>query len=119
MHGNRLVALLAIANLSLLVSAVRGQASNPVQRDDLAAGVVIEKVTSSSDPTQSYALYLPSTYTPTRKFPILYCFDPGARGAFPVNRFKEAAEKYNYIVVGSNISRNFATQPLSKTMSNL
>jgi pimeloyl-ACP methyl ester carboxylesterase len=91
----------------------------PARPADLAAGVVIEKVTSSSDPTQSYALYLPSAYTPTRKFPILYCFDPGARGAFPVNRFKEAAEKYNYIVVGSNNSRNFATQPLSKTMSNL
>ena len=37
---------------------------------------------------------------------MLYAFDPGARGRVPVERFKEAAEKYGWIVLGSNNSRN-------------
>src|SRR5438034_7497597 len=69
-------------------------------------GVVIDRVASAGDQTKSYALYLPTTYTRERKFPVIYCFDPGARGAVPVERFKDAAEKYEYIVVGSNNSRN-------------
>ena len=41
-----------------------------------------------------------------------------ARGAVPVARFKDAAEKYGYIVVGSNNSRN-GPQPLSEIVSDL
>jgi dienelactone hydrolase len=59
-----------------------------------------------NDPNQSYALYLPSNYSPDRKWPILYAFDPRARGKVPLERFKDAAEQYNWIVVGSNNSRN-------------
>ena len=131
MHRRNILAWLPIATIFLLASAGNSQnrAQNSAQnnsqdnkaakQDDLTLAVVIEKVISKSDPAQSYALYLPSTYTPTRKFPILYCFDPGARGAVPVTRFKEGAEKYNYIVVGSNNSRNFPNQPLSQMMRNL
>lgn len=39
-------------------------------------------------------------------WPILYAFDPAAPGALPVERFREGAEKYGYIVVGSHKSRN-------------
>ncbi len=42
---------------------------------------------------------------------MLYAFDPGARGKIPVERFKEAAEKFGWIVVGSNNSRNGALPP--------
>jgi hypothetical protein len=55
---------------------------------------------------QSYALYLPSTYSANRKWPIIYVFDPGGRGAIAVETIRAAAEKYGYIVVGSNNSRN-------------
>jgi predicted esterase len=63
-------------------------------------------VTCTADATESYALYLPSNYSPDRKWPILYAFDPGARGKQPVERFKEAAERYGWILAGSNNSRN-------------
>jgi predicted esterase len=59
-----------------------------------------------NDRNQSYALYLPSNYQPDRKWPVLYAFDPRARGKVPLERFKDAAEKYGWIVVGSNNSRN-------------
>lgn len=78
----------------------------------LAAGQIIERVVCKADQSQSYALFLPSGYTPDRKWPIIYCFDPGARGSLPVERFKEAAEKYGYIVVGSNNSRNGPGVPM-------
>jgi dienelactone hydrolase len=74
--------------------------------DEPPKGRVVEQVSVARDPTQHYALYLPVAYTRARRYPVLYCFDPGGRGALPVSRFKDAAEKYGYVVVGSNNSRN-------------
>src|SRR5262245_5494578 len=82
-----------------------------VHSDELAKGQVIPKVVCQSDADQSYALYLPSNYSTGRKWPILYAFDPGARGSVPVERFKVAAEKVGFIVVGSNNSRNGPWEP--------
>ncbi|OYU98918.1 MAG: hypothetical protein CFE26_26705, partial [Verrucomicrobiales bacterium VVV1] len=59
-----------------------------------------------ADPKQTYALYVPTCYVPTRKWPVIFCFDPGARGRVPVERLQAAAEKYGYIVAGSLNSRN-------------
>jgi predicted esterase len=73
---------------------------------EIPKGQLIEKVTCANNAAQTYALYLPSNYDPKRKWPILYAFDPGGRGKIPVERFKEAAEKFGWIVVGSNTSRN-------------
>jgi predicted esterase len=76
------------------------------QTDSITKGQIVERIEALNDSSQSYALYLPSNYTPDRKWPVLYAFDPGARGRVPVERFKEAAEKYGWIVLGSNNSRN-------------
>jgi predicted esterase len=76
------------------------------QSDAIPRGQIVERIEALNDSSQSYALYLPSNYTPDRKWPVLYAFDPGARGRVPVERFKEAAEKYGWIVLGSNNSRN-------------
>jgi hypothetical protein len=76
----------------------------------LPQGQVVAKVPCRADPAQSYALYLPSNYGPEKTWPILYAFDPGARGNVSVEDFKGAAEEYGYIVVGSNNSRNAALE---------
>ena len=76
------------------------------QTDTIPRGQIVERIEALNDPSQSYALYIPSNYTPDRKWPILFAFDPRARGRAPVERFKEAAEKYGWIVLGSNNSRN-------------
>jgi dienelactone hydrolase len=60
----------------------------------------------ATKPDQTYALYVPSSYTPTTKWPIVYAFDPSARGDRPVDTLKAGAEKYGYIVAASNNSRN-------------
>src|SRR5262245_21384791 len=72
----------------------------------LEKGAVINKVSVRKDPGQSYALYLPSKYSPDKEWPVLYCFDPAARGHIPVERFRQIAERLGYIVIGSNVSRN-------------
>jgi dienelactone hydrolase len=86
--------------------AVSAQTPNGQKPAELTHGVVVPRVTCLADAQQSYALYLPSTYTPERTWPIIYAFDPGARGGMPVEMLKEIAERRGYIVVGSNNSRN-------------
>jgi predicted esterase len=73
---------------------------------DLPVGRLIENVQCAGDPSNSYALYLPSHYTPQRSWPVIFGFDPRARGRLPVERYQAAAEKYGYIVAGSNNSQN-------------
>jgi len=75
-------------------------------QEAIIPGKVIERVPVDADKTQSYSLYLPSRFDAKTKFPIIYAFDPGGRGKTAVQVFAEAAEKYGYIVVGSNDSRN-------------
>src|ERR1051326_141336 len=82
-----------------LALATRSQTPSP--------GTVHASVTVAADPTNSYALYLPSAYSPAKRWPLLLVFDPFARGEVSVKLFHEAAEKYGFIVVGSNNSRNF------------
>src|SRR6478609_1667332 len=72
-----------------------------------ATGTVHAAVTEIADPSNSYALYLPLAYSPVKRCPLLLVFDPFARGEVSVKLFHEAAEKYGFIVVGSNNSRNF------------
>jgi hypothetical protein len=109
----------ALFSISLLFLFSFTGATVFARSEELPRGVVIEKVVCKSDANQSYALYLPSNYTPTRRWAILYCFDPAARGNVPVELFKEAAEKYGYIVVGSNNSRNGPNVPLEQIIQTL
>ncbi len=99
------------AFLSVAMIGIASLASIHASEETLAKGVVIPRVVCVGNPEQSYALYLPSNYSPERKWPILYVFDPGARGSVPVTLAKNAAEKFGYIVAGSNNSRNGPTQP--------
>ncbi len=96
------VALLALAvPLSAQQAAATGE--NPRV---FSIGTIVPKVVTLAKPDQSYALYLPTSYSAKKRFPIIYAFDPGARGSHAVELIKDGAERYGYIVVGSNNSRN-------------
>jgi len=102
----------AFALLVLLPGGVvRAQTPAEPGVEPLPRGVVIERVECGANPQQSYALYLPSAYTPERRWPILYIFDPAARGGVPVKLAHEAAERYGYVVAGSNNSQNGPPEP--------
>lgn len=94
----KVVSLVAISLLCLKVSVAQSPPENTLQ-----AGSVVE---ISSSPDQSYAAYLPTSYTADKKWPAVFCLDPRARGKTAAERFSSAAEKYGYVVFCSNNSRN-------------
>lgn len=102
------LALLCAALAVLSAQAMARQSATPssAPQQDLQTGVVIAKVSCATQAEQSYALYLPSHYTREKRWPVIYAFDPGARGKMPVELMKDAAERYGYIVAGSNNSQN-------------
>lgn len=76
------------------------------------AGRVIDTV-QTSVPDQTYALYLPESYTSNKKYPVIFFFEPLARGRLPVDRYQSLAEKYDLILTCSNNSRNYTSPFLS------
>jgi len=99
---------LLFAALSFIASPLLAQQGRaPGEKPSpLQTGVILLRVKATKQPEQSYALYLPSQYSPEKRWPIVYAFDPRARGNVPVESMKEAAERHGYILVGSNNSRN-------------
>jgi|SRR5579871_684782 len=94
----RMLRCALIAASAFLIGAAYG--------DDVPRGQIIDSLKCLADASQSYALYLPSNYSPDRKWNVILAFDPGGRGRRPVERYQAAAEKYGYILAGSNNSRN-------------
>lgn len=79
--------------------------STNVITDTFETGKVIQKVICKNDASESYALYLPSK-TNNDALPVIYFFDPHGIGSLPLNKYKSLADKYNFILVGSNNSKN-------------
>jgi predicted esterase len=98
-------------------ASVRPPAAAPAAPIALPRGTVVEKVVAASDPAQSYALYLPSGYDPTRRWPIVYLFDARRRALVPTARFRAAAETYGYILASSyNSASDGPFEPNLKAM---
>lgn len=102
--------LMALLFMSLL-AVPRGLFGQQETLTALPLGVLIPKVVTSANPQQSYALYLPSKYSPAQYWPIVFIFDPVARGPFALAQFQQAAELHGFIVAASNNSRNGAWAP--------
>jgi predicted esterase len=100
---NALTHLVWIVLLAIPAWSQQGQSSASTQ---IVPGTVTPSQSCAAKPEQSYALYLPSHYSPNKKWPIVYVFDPDARGEIPVKLMQDAAERFGYLVVGSNNSRN-------------
>jgi hypothetical protein len=79
-------------------------AQNP--KEEIERGEVLDTIICTGNESYSYALYLPTNYNDSLKWPIIFILEPAARGALATNIFKMAAEKYGYIIACSNDSRN-------------
>jgi len=84
-----------IAALVLAASAWRPCAAQA------GAGHVDERVTSTTDTGQHFALYLPPGYTAERRWPILFVLDPRGRAALGLQLFQDAAARLGWIVMSS------------------
>jgi dienelactone hydrolase len=76
------------------------------QQQTLEPGKILPRVSCAAHPDQTYAMYLPSDYTPNRRWPLVLSSDPGARGSVPLELQKAAAEHLGYVLAASNNSRN-------------
>lgn len=101
--------------LCLVVFAFNGSGPLTAQSAsgaDLPVGKVVDRVQCLHNAEQSYALYLPSNYAKNKNWPVLFLFEPAARGKLPVELFREAAETYGYILVCSNNAKNGPFRPI-------
>ena len=92
--------LAVIAGLALASTARAASAQG------LTPGIIHDEIAAADDPSETYALYLPSDYSPDRPWNLLLGFHPGARGRAIVETYRAAGERYGYIVAASNTSRN-------------
>ena len=77
----------------------------------LPRGEVVPRVACRAEPNFSYALYVPSGYREDHTWPVLFGFSPGGSGEEPVRLFQKAAERFGWIVAGSNDARNGPLRP--------
>lgn len=106
----RAVALLLLAG-TLLSADLRpalalppepAPATYPAYLGGLAAGSLTSRIPTLSDPTQTWELYLPKSYDPARKWPVLFIFDPRAQGKAAAELFRPAADEFGWILASSN-----------------
>lgn len=71
------------------------------QAPRVLVGSVTEEVVSAHDPSQRYAVYVPSSYTPDRAWPLVLIMDPRGRASIPLERLVEPAERLGYVLVSS------------------
>jgi len=73
---------------------------------EIPPGQIVDGVKCVADPAETYAVYVPAHYSADKKWNLILAFDPRGRGRAPLEQYQAAAQKYGYIVVGSNNSRN-------------
>ncbi|HLK30174.1 MAG TPA: hypothetical protein VKT28_16450 [Puia sp.] len=73
--------------------------------DTFPIGKLIKNISCKSDVSQSYALYIPVTKS-NQPLPVIYFFDPHASGIFPLSKYQSLADKFGFILIGSNNSKN-------------
>jgi predicted esterase len=84
--------------LASLILALAAEATAPVVRP----GEITDPIVCATNPKMSYALYLPKAFTTQRAWPILFVFDPRARGRLGAEVFREVAEERGFILASSN-----------------
>ena len=68
-------------------------------------GEVIDQVPVQNS-SETFSLYLPTKFDPDQLSAIVFIFDPSGNGNNGVRTFVESAEKFNYILVCSNATKN-------------
>ncbi|MEM7485401.1 MAG: hypothetical protein AAF348_09345 [Bacteroidota bacterium] len=67
---------------------------------------VYDSIPVMGSDTETFALYLPESHVAAEPSPIIFIFEPAARGSVGVSSFIKASERYGYILVCSNDSKN-------------
>lgn len=95
-----------LLSLLFLCGSCSGRSHSDGEAQDLPTGKVMAAVKCLADPGLSYAVYLPSSYKDEEKIPVYIAFDSDGKGSYPVTLYSSLAEKYRFILMGSNDSQN-------------
>ncbi len=77
-------------------------------------GIITDSVEVNEAPGENFALYLPTSFINSGKWPVIFVFDLEGRGKHALSQFVEAAEKQNYVLAASNNLSD--TLPISQNM---
>jgi len=116
--------LLIIAMMLQVLSCSSGSSSKKAAEIILPqAGKVHEHISCKANTLLTYALYLPTgcsnrfnTAAKQKRYPVIIAFDPHGDGSLPVKRFSSLAEKYGFILMGSNDSKNMQSPAESEAI---
>jgi len=75
------------------------------QKKPISTGIIIDSIAILNS-TETYALYLPKKFDEKKLTSIVFIFEPAARGKTGIRPFIKSAEKYNYVLICSNNSKN-------------
>jgi hypothetical protein len=98
-----------VPTLLLLVGAVGVSPASAPQRPGpslFPPGALIDKTASIADPSQHYAIFVPSSYDPNDIWPVIFLMDPRGRALVPMERFRALDEQRGYILVSSYDTRS-------------
>jgi membrane protein DedA with SNARE-associated domain/predicted esterase len=94
------------SSAALLLFVVAGASAGAQQPSASRAARLDTLVVASDDSGQRYAAYLPSTFDPARRWPVLFVLDPRGRARLALELFRPAAERLGVIVLSSYDSRS-------------
>ncbi|QBA64702.1 alpha/beta hydrolase [Muriicola soli] len=88
----------------LLLLVIVGTHLPALQAQDIAIrkGIVRDSVPVNDSIPETFAIYLPTNFEPSVKWPVLFAMDMEGKGKQIVHMFREIAEKEGYILAASN-----------------
>lgn len=69
-------------------------------------GVIVDSNRCVEGKEQYYALYLPQDFEIQKEYPVIFFFDPMARGRLPLEQYHAIADTFGIIMACSNNSKN-------------
>ncbi len=76
------------------------------QSDRFRKGEIIDTIWVDKKLGESFSFYMPKSYEPDKQTPIIFIFEPMARGTTGIDPFVSAADTYGYLLVCSNNTKN-------------
>lgn len=72
------------------------------QQISLRKGAVVDNLSVNDSISETFAIYLPATYSNEKSWPVIFVFDPEGRGKSVAQLFRQPGEEQGYIIVASN-----------------
>lgn len=91
-------------------SSTDGNSSDSSTTTEEAVAVIeagsIGEVSCKQNSAVSYSVYIPANAVPDSVYPVVMFFAPDGKGVKPLQLYKSIADKWNFILVGSNSNKN-------------